>query len=132
MTSRFSLESDFVDSYTDSFIFTNFKNEDIGAVMDATVYEQCINLNQAILKTANCTSRGQRVQHYISKLGDDYTKIKEAAIGSCSSQLLQAHNMYYNLGTGDNNRNQFAKQFSWTVYHDKANELKECISTQLI
>jgi len=131
MSARFTLESDFVDSYINSFLISNYKNENLGSVLDAKVYERCINLNSSVLKTANCTSRGEKVQQYIARFGEEFTKLKETAIGSCSTQILQAHNLFYALNQNSHNQNSYNQNLSIEFHNDKVNALKSCIDSNL-
>lgn len=132
MSARFTLESDFVDSYINSFIISNYYNENMGNVIDANIFGECINLNENVLRTANCTSIGDRVNHFISKLGEDFTKLKEVTSGSCASQALESHNVYYNIDKGNNEKNAFLKNYTSAIHYDKRLELKQCIDSKLI
>jgi hypothetical protein len=132
MSSRFTLESDFVDSFINYFVLDNYKNEEFSVVADSNVYEQCMNLNNNILKTVNCGARGEKVSNYIESLGEEFTKIKEAATGNCSAQILKAHNLRYNINKGSNENNRFLNNLTISTYRDKSAELRQCIDAAML
>jgi len=133
MSGRFTLESDFVDSFLNAFILTNFdyyKND--SRMNDASVFQECVNLNKDVLKTANCTARKERTQSFIDSLGVKFSKFKSVATEKCSSEILSAHSISYNRSKGKDVNDPFLKNITGNAYYKKANELVSCIKSSLI
>lgn len=92
MNGKFTVESDFVDSFLNASIISKYFNrkENAGLIQDALVYNSCVNMNADILQLADCTDRRDRVSAFIEK-HSNIAGYKETASTKCSAELLDAH-----------------------------------------
>jgi hypothetical protein len=136
MFGKFPVDSDFVESYLNSFIlqayFFNHEKghakEDVNQVTrDSLIYAQCVNLNEQVNKLADCSERKENVDKFIEK-NPSIAALKTSAVEKCSKELEEAHSLRFSQFREDN-------AYKRTLFSFKAMEkeenLKKCIDNLL-
>ena len=94
MTDKFSLESDFVDSFLNSYISKYYKNSSYKLMKNSLVYSSCVNLNNIALKISDCSAARDFVNEEVES-NEDLKNLREAAVANCENQVLHAHRIFY-------------------------------------
>jgi hypothetical protein len=89
---KFSLDSDFVETYLTSYILKGL-NIDRSIKNDADIFSRCVNLNKSYIKVANCDAKRDQVNSFLEQ-SDEAKSLKEAAKSNCKESLLKAHQSF--------------------------------------
>jgi hypothetical protein len=95
MLGKFTLDSDFVDSYL-NFYSLNQQHEDLELMNNALIFAQCVNLNKTVSKTADCAAKRESVHTFVEK-NDKIKSNKDNIKANCKDQVLKAHQIFYAL-----------------------------------
>jgi hypothetical protein len=117
---KFTIESDFVDSFLNYIILNKSKVSD-----DAHVFAQCVNLNKAASTIADCSGKRDRIANYLEN-NEKAQKTREEVLSNCSSQLLKAHIPYYLLN--QQNVSVTDRLFLKDAFNEGVSQLKKCYS----
>lgn len=126
---KYSIESDYVQTYLNKFIIQTlfFKNQAI--INDAFVFSRCVNMVPLANNLANCSSRRDRVENFLNENEETVKPFREAA-EKCTSELQFAFSINRNLET-DNNLKFSEKNFFNYKRNKAEKELKACIDSHL-
>jgi hypothetical protein len=93
MIEKYPVESDFLQSYLNSFVIGRFfnKDENFSLVNDAKVFNSCVHLNPTAYNLANCSDKRDRVEAFIASQEETFNKYRTVAIENCKSELMNAH-----------------------------------------
>lgn len=109
---KFSIDSDYVDSYLDSVLLSRLP---YSISKQGDIYARCVNLQSVALKIGDCENAKSNVDEF-NKL-DEYVELKNRVKENCQQELFKAHSTFYNY---INNQNAILN-----------NSLKNCVDKTL-
>ncbi len=92
---KFSVDSDYVDSYLDSVLLSRMP---YSISKQGAIYAKCVNLFSAALKISDC-EKAKTVVEDFNKL-DEYVEKKNRVKESCQEEIFKAHSTFYSLING--------------------------------
>ena len=93
MLNKYSIDSDFIQSYLNLFVVSKFFNGNFSLENDARTFNSCVHLNASAYNLSNCSDRRDRVESFISSNEEVFNKYRTVAVESCKTELLTAHNL---------------------------------------
>mmetsp|Transcript_20729 Transcript_20729/g.21521 ORF Transcript_20729/g.21521 Transcript_20729/m.21521 type:complete len:133 (-) Transcript_20729:120-518(-) len=91
---KFSVESDFVDSFLSYFLLESVKEASAKLVKNGFLYASCVNFNSQVLKFSDCSLARDEVSSFIEG-NEDFSALKSEVASQCTKQVLDAHKMFY-------------------------------------
>ena len=126
---KYSLESDFVQSYINKFLIQKLFFTNRLILNDASVFSSCVNMNQLSLNLANCTSRRERVENFIQENEEKFKPYKDS-IEKCTPQLHFAYSLQRNFDT-NKSLSHTEKNFLTSQLKKAEKQLEECLDNNL-
>ena len=120
---KFSVESDFVDSYLNSLLISSLPSTDYNLRAKANIFSNCVNLVNLTLKTQNCSEARDSLAEIIES--EDFKSSKEKVLGECSESLLLSHRLYYELNSKSHSPASYLTLSG--RYHIQSQDLKNCM-----
>jgi len=118
---KFTLESDFVDSFVNYFVVKKLNNQ---IENDALSFAECVNLYKDTTKVADCSNKRDIVNNFFEN-NEEARNAKEKLKASCSEEIKKAHLSFYNLFK-DTQINTFL--LLKNNYRDNLDKLNNCYS----
>ena len=122
---KFTLQSDFVDSFLNRVILQSRYGNSHNIVNDASVFEGCVNLNTFNLNFSECGNKRDSVNSFIeaNELGAFKQQVSEA----CNSEILEAFSLVH-LQHRQPNVSVFNGLLNQVALKESLNNLSQCIA----
>ena len=127
---KYTIESDFVQSYLNTFLLRKLASENHSLRSDAEVFNSCVNLNPAAYNLADCSTRRERVEAFLTENEAKVLPLR-AALDSCKSEGLLAFSLRRQLETDTSSKLSELNFLNFKL-HKAELALEDCVSKNLL
>ena len=118
---KFTLESDFVDSFVNYFLVNSLNKE---IKNEALSFAECVNLYKDTTKVADCSSKRDLINKFFEN-NEEARNAKEKLKASCSEEIKKTHLSFYHLFKDAEINNFLLLKKN---YRDNFDQLNNCYS----
>jgi hypothetical protein len=130
MNEKFSLDSDFVDSFLNyQLIKQYYKTKDNKSIIeDARIFNNCVNMNPFNTVVSNCSDRRDRVNEFIDTHIAAFEGYKTYAKENCSNELFAAFGLNHSLNRNANINSSYTTMLNEMNLKEKEESLSKCLA----
>ncbi len=127
---KFTLESDFIQSYINSFIIKNLFPEKTDKIKDASLYHSCVNMLPSSYNLSDCSSMRDRVESFLAENQEKVSSYR-TALSNCGSEILLAYSL--NREFFNSQSSKFSERNFISYKSEQAEKsLAECVNRNLL